>query len=56
MSDRTIRDEVSERLKLRGITPEQVLSDPQAELEYCQVVTEVCDDLLIQRGHAPGGT
>lgn len=51
MSERTIRDEVNERLKLRGIEPEQVLTDPLAELQYCQIVIDVCDDELIRRGH-----
>jgi len=52
VTERTFRDEVNERLELRGITPEQVLTDPLAELQYCQIAIEVCDDLLIQRGEA----
>ena len=49
MSERTIADEIGERLELRGITPEQALVDPLVELEYCQIVTEVCDDLIAQK-------
>ena len=52
MSERTFRDLVNERLALRGITPEQVEVDPMAELAFCEVAVEVCDDLLIQRGEA----
>lgn len=51
--ERTIGDDLRERLELRGITPEQVLADPRANLEYCQIVTEICDDLMRQRGHEP---
>jgi hypothetical protein len=51
VSERTINDEVLERLELRGIEPEQTLTDPVAQLEYCQIVTQICDDLLIQRGY-----
>ena len=53
MDGRTINDEVYERLELRGITREQVASDPLAALAYHEVAIDVCNDELIRRGLNP---
>ena len=57
MDEERIGSEIWERIELRGLTPEQILSDPDAARQYWEIISEAAEDAtmsMVLWGHAPG--